>query len=300
MKLYLAAIYTNKLDIGGKYFSRMTEAEKRHRLEVRYILESYHYVYGEQYVRDMRKDGVKVFLDSGAFSAFTKGVQVDLDAYCRYIHDNADIIDVASVLDGIGDPLKTFQNQDAMEKLGTKPLPCFHYGEDERYLEYYIERYEYITLGGMVPISKPQLKLWLDRIWSQYLCDKNGRPKIKVHGFGMTNFELMRRYPWYSVDSSSWVQIGSMGNILIPGLGTISISDTSPAIKEEGRHAETLTPLQRSGLVHQIAKRGFEYERLMTEYVSRWAFNMATFREMNVDLEDKETVFAPEQIPLFV
>lgn len=299
MRLYLAAVYTNKLDIGGKYFSAMTEPEKLHRLGVRYILESYHYVYGKQYVADMRKDGAKVFLDSGAFSAFTKGAQVDLDAYCRYIHDNADIIDVASVLDGIGDPLKTFQNQDAMEKLGTKPLPCFHYGEDERYLEYYIERYDYITLGGMVPISRPQLKLWLDRIWSQYLCDKNGRPKLKVHGFGMTNIELMKRYPWYSVDSSSWVQIGSMGNILVPGLGTISVSDTSPALKEEGRHSENLNATQRAGLVEQITKRGFEYERLKTEYVSRWAFNMAAFREINVAIEDKETVFFTDQIPLF-
>lgn len=299
MKLYLAAIYTNKLDIGGKYFSRMTENEKLHRLGVRYILESYHYVEGENYVRDMRKDGAKVFLDSGAFSAYTKGVNVNLDAYCRYIHDNADIIDVASVLDGIGDPLKTFQNQDAMEKLGTKPLPCFHYGEDECYLEYYIERYPYITIGGMVPISKPQLKLWLDRIWSQYLCDASGHAKIKVHGFGMTNMELMRRYPWYSVDSSSWVQIGSMGNILIPGLGTISVSDNSPALKEEGRHAENLTPLQRAGLVQQIERRGFEYKRIQEEYVSRWVFNMSTFREMNVDLEDKELTFAPDQIPLF-
>ena len=126
-----------------------------------------------------------MFLDSGAFSAFTLGKVIDLPAYVDYCKRNADIIEFASVLDGIGDPLLTFKNQKAMEKLGVTPLPCFHYGEDERYLEYYIKNYDYITIGGMVPIATPQLFHWLDRIWAKYLVDGARRAKIKVHGFGL-------------------------------------------------------------------------------------------------------------------
>ena len=33
---------------------------------------------------------------------------------------------------------------------------------------------------------------------------KDGKPKVKVHGFGMTTRELLFRYPWASVDSTSW------------------------------------------------------------------------------------------------
>src|SRR5690606_1202174 len=122
------------------------------------------------------------------------------------------------------DPLKTYQNQWLMEHTGVQPLPCFHFGEDEQYLEHYIDNYEYITLGGMVPHSNRENKLWLDRIWGKYLTNPDGSPKLKVHGFGMTSLPLMRRYPWHSVDSSSWMQIGSMGNIYVPKWGTISVS----------------------------------------------------------------------------
>jgi hypothetical protein len=117
MKLYLAAVYHNSFEIGGAFFSRLDEREKQSRLAVRHTLESFHYVSEQKKVDVMRRDGCKIFLDSGAFSAYTQGVQINLDAYCDYIHRNADIIEVASVLDGIGDPLKTFQNQDSMESL---------------------------------------------------------------------------------------------------------------------------------------------------------------------------------------
>ena len=92
----------------GTVFKKLTDVEKEARLGVKHYLESYHYIYRESAVKKIRQDGKTVFLDSGAFSAYTKGVQVDLPGYCEYIKKNADIIQVidsvlcASVLDGIG------------------------------------------------------------------------------------------------------------------------------------------------------------------------------------------------------
>lgn len=132
MRLFLAGLYTSNFNLEGTVFKKLTNAEKEARVGVKHYLESYHYIYRESAVKKIRQDGKTVFLDSGAFSAFTKGVQVDLPGYCEYIKKNADIIQVidgvlcASVLDGIGDPLLTYQNQMAMEALGVKPLPCFH------------------------------------------------------------------------------------------------------------------------------------------------------------------------------
>jgi len=39
---------------------------------------------------------------------------------------------------------------------------------------------------------------------------------VKVHGFAMTSHKLMMRYPWYSVDSKSWISFGSYGQIIMP------------------------------------------------------------------------------------
>jgi hypothetical protein len=65
----------------------------------------------------------------------------------------------------------------------------------------------------MVPVETTQPRLWLDEVFAHYLTFA-GAPIIKVHGFGMTTFELMARYPWYSVDSSSWLMGGRNGTAL--------------------------------------------------------------------------------------
>jgi hypothetical protein len=286
MNLFVAAVYRNGYRAGGEEkgrYAKLTDHEKECVNASKNLLESFHYVEGQMYVDAMRLDGAKVFLDSGAFSAFTLGATIDLPHYCDYIKKNEDIIRkedgvvMASVLDGIGDPLKTYQNQLAMEELGAKPLPCFHYGEDERYLEWYVKNYDYITLGGMVGRSAVVLMQWLDRIWEKYLTDGTGKPRLKVHAFGITAIRIMERYPWFSVDSSSWIQTAAFGSIVTPKHGTISVSSQSPARHVAGQHATTLSPIEQDCVFKMLEDAGFTYERLSTVYESRAAFNIHSY-----------------------
>lgn len=303
MHLFIAGIYTSNFNRASQLYARLTDAEKWHRDNLDHLLESYHYVHKESYVNHMRRDGVKVFLDSGAFSAFTKGIDVDIKKYADYIKQNRDIIEQASVLDAIGDPRKTLDNQKTLEDLGVQVLPCFHYGEPEEYLEYYIENYDYITIGGMVPISSGQLRYWLDHIWHKFLTDKDGKPIHKVHGFGLTTLSLMTRYPWHSVDSSTWLQNAANGKILVAdvsskGFFIVDISDASPALKvETSNHIDNLPEMQRQVIIRKIEERGFEVDRLKTEYVSRWAYNAFFFCELGRKHVTER--FVPEQPGLF-
>jgi hypothetical protein len=299
MRLYIAAAIYNGMHIGGPVHNRLTPVQQRHRLDLKYLLESYHYFNSDKLVHNTRQANEKVFLDSGAFSAFTQGVQIDLPKYCKFIRDNADIVEVASVLDVVGDAQGTWQNQQAMERLGVKALPCFHYGEDERYLEYYAGNYEYITLGGMVPISTPNLFLWLDRLWEKYLCDGSGRPRLKVHGFGLTSIPLMKRYPWFSVDSSSWVQISSVGSVLHPDYGVICLSHTSPNRKQEGRHFDTFSHIEQAHLAREFAQLGYTVQELRESYLARRTFCMWAYTELNNRINHENSTFQNEQQGLF-
>lgn len=295
MHIYMAAMYTNGYRAGGNSgrYAKLTDHEKACVDAVPHLLESYHYVGGQRFVNAMRMDGAQVFLDSGAFSAHTLGVEISVAEYCEYILRNKDIIRVedgvmmASVLDGIGDPLQTWRNQLEMEQRGAKPLPCFHAGEDERYLEWYVANYEYITLGGMVGSSTQQLCIWLDRIWDRYLTDGSGNPKIKVHGFGITAVPIMERYPWYSCDSSSWIQSAAFGSIITPGYSQstmalpMSVSEKSPSRHDAGQHVTTLTPIEQDYVLQMLEKHGFTLERLSTLYESRAAYNLWAFGVIN-------------------
>jgi len=159
---------------------------------------------------------IQIFLDSGAFSAFTKGVDVDIYEYIDYIKRHKDHLHLYANLDVIGDSAATWKNQKIMERAGLSPLPCFHYGEHTKWLKKYIRNYEYIALGGMVPIQSQQLQMWLDDLFENYICGKDGLPRVKVHGFGMTTQSLILRYPWYSIDSTSWAIAGGIGDIMVP------------------------------------------------------------------------------------
>lgn len=307
MIIYAAGLYTAHLHLGGNLWLRLTDKEKEQRLSATNILESYHYVHKRSFYERIRKDGTKIFLDSGAFSAFTQGATIDLRRYCDYIKKNEDLIRkddgvlCASVLDGIGDPLLTYQNQLAMEEHGVRPLPCFHYAEDERYLEWYIANYDYITLGGMVPISTPQLLHWLDRLWDKYLTDGAGRPKLKVHGFGLTTRSLMERYPWYSVDSSTWVQTAKVGAVIIPDDGkVINISKRSPQRRIEGQHIDTLPEYVADRVKKRLLQYGLDFERAQDVYLARWIFNIASFVESERIINERTTgVFKRRQMEVF-
>lgn len=287
MNLFLAAVYTNSYKKGQNRYAKLTEREREIVDVLPNILESYHYIGSQRYVDQMREDGAKVFLDSGAFSAHTLGVAIDLPTYCDYIKRNSDLWRVEdgdamfSVLDGIGDPLQTYRNQLHMEALGARPLPCFHFGEDERYLEWYVQNYDYITIGGMVGRSTEVLFKWLDRIWNKYLVDGSGKPKVKTHAFGITSVSIMERYPWYSVDSSSWIQSAAFGGILTPKWGNLSVSEKSPSRHDAGRHISTLNPVEQDQVLRMLEEQGFTYERLSTVCESRAAYNLWSYGVVN-------------------
>lgn len=294
MHIFMAAVYTNgfmKTQTGSH--DKLNDFEKTHFEVIPNVLESWHYVGRQRFVDDMRRNDAKIFLDSGAFSDWTMskknntGLKLNVADYCAYINRNRDILRMedgdlmASVLDGIGDPYKTYQNQLEMEWRGVRPLPCFHFGEDERYLEWYVQNYSYITIGGMVGKTQQQLNTWLDRIFDRYICDKSGKPRLKVHGFGLTSIPMMENFPWYSCDSSSWIQYAVYGHIFHPEYSVITVSGKSPRKHDAGMHLNTLTDIHKEYVQCVLEDIGFNLERLKTVYEARAAFNMWSFKEIN-------------------
>ena len=223
------------------------------------------------------KNKVELFLDSGAFSAWTQKVEINIQDYIKFIKQHKDVIDVYANLDVIGiggnqpnqlTAKRTLENQKIMEEGGLKPLPCFHFGEPLKYLEYYVKKYDYMALGVAGNVGK-KLIPWLNTCFSEYICDEKGMPKIKIHGFAVTSLPLMLRYPWYSVDSTSWVVTGRMGSIYIPrykggkwvydeNSWKIAVSNRSPNTKDAGKHIETLPPTEKHICLDYIHNKGYE------------------------------------------
>ena len=223
------------------------------------FLISFYYVWKKQVAQDKRLENyaaqykkdktmkTELFIDSGAFSAFTQNVQIDIQDYIRFIKEHKHLISLYANLDVIGDAEATWQNQKIMEDAGLDPLPCFHYGEPEKYLVRYLDKYDYVALGGVATKVKQGdvVSRWLDMVFGTYVCDASGMTKHKIHGFGITSLRLLLRYPWYSVDSTSWVVNSRMGALYVPVLRNgkwmyddrpwkVNVSSRSPSVKDAG------------------------------------------------------------------
>jgi hypothetical protein len=217
MRVYMASFYQT---IRAQTMSASTIQRITYRNFVYpWMLESFHYM-DKIMARDIREHNRNVFLDSGAFSAFTVNAKIDLDDYAHFLRDCGDLYHVASNVDVIGTDCeeKTYANQKYLEsKIGTGIVcPVHHVRDHDDWLKRYMdEGYEYLFLGGMVPETTPVLRQWLDHVWMKYLTNPDGTPKLKVHGFGLTTEELMYRYPWFSVDSTSWLIAAGFGFVFM-------------------------------------------------------------------------------------
>lgn len=157
--------------------------------------------------------GVELFLDSGAFTAHRQGITIDIEGYARHYHESGSMYRHVANLDCIPGPHMppalaaetSYRNLRRLEALGCTVMPAFHMYEPVRYLARYVEQYSYIALGGLVKQRDDVLRNWLDACWQNFLTDEDGRPRVKVHGFGISSAWAASRYPWASLDSMSWL-----------------------------------------------------------------------------------------------
>lgn len=245
------------------------------------------------------------FLDSGAFSIQNSGIKLSIDDYIAYIKQNSKYITHYANFDVIFDAKASLKNLRYMEAQGLKPIPVFHRTEDYRYLLDYMEEYDYIALGGMA--SAGARIAWLDTVWGKYLTDKEGRAKVMVHGFGMSSIKLLWRYPWWSVDSSTWIKNAAYGRILLPHVcsGKISyrgrpiilvVTEIFGQSKIIDIHYKTVPKELRIWLDGYLDTLGTSYEKLAVSFEERKYVNAVYFRELEKAVSAQEIRFNKKNI----
>jgi hypothetical protein len=239
----------------------------------------------EEVLIAFNKYKLDLFLDSGAFTAFTQKVDIQPKDYAAYYHNVRHMFTVCSSLDAIGNPERSYELLKELEALGCKVQPVYHAREDPRWLCKYIEEgYDYIFIGGMVPETTNWLRFWLDDLFAKYLTQSDGTPRVRLHGFGLTDQALMFRYPWYSVDSTSWIFTGMFGGCVFMtprGLRKIVFSMQSPQAKKmNAPFYRNLAPLERQQVDRWLSRHGITATQCEESYIYRHQINARTFQEM--------------------
>ena len=178
----------------------------------------------------------QVLLDSGAYTAFKKGITINIDKYAEYVVEHGHEYAGCFNLDSIGNAPTSYANWKRLKDAGAETIPVYHVGTPEEWLKKYLKQTDYIGLGAIANMDTQQRLFGLGSIWKKYLIDPYGMPKYKIHGLGLTAIPIMLRYPWYSLDSFTPVISAVWGSVLLPklqndgteeylGLGICKISD---------------------------------------------------------------------------
>lgn len=246
---------------------------------------------------DVKIDSI---IDSGAFTQWiAQKDEVNVDNYCDFLLKLTDVCDHYVNLDAIPGKFGTipgpeeveraaklsYDNLKLMEARGLKPVPVFHQGESYKWLQRYVEEgYEFIGISPANDRTTDQRILWLDDVF-EMLTNEKGEPIVRTHGLAATSPKIMRRYPWFSCDSTSWRMKGDFGNIQTPLFnddGTYDYSDSisvtlspkSPAVKEEGKHLDNMSERFHRMVMDYLDATGHDLEALRNDYKERNSINV--------------------------
>lgn len=225
----------------------------------------------------------KLFIDSGAFTAWTKGVQLDADELINFLNTYSEHLELFACIDNIpgtfdrsptleerkNSPILTWENYLYMrERINDKDklLPTFHLGEDLKVLQNMLDatfdgkHIPYIALGGTVGTPIPQKKKWYNTVFR--VIKQSNNPNVKTHAFGMTSTDILEMYPFTSADSTSWKMTGVYGYILTE-FGQVKVSDR--ARDTEPNSFENLTLRQQDRILGKLKELGVTYEQCQVD-----------------------------------
>lgn len=229
----------------------------------------------------------KLFIDSGAFSVAHSNKVIQIDDYVNYIKSHTGV-DTWAELDVIPYPIlnqetakycseKSWENYVYMKKeLPDKTiLPLYHFGEPESGLERILnteingKKPEYIGIGGRHGVSTDTQIEYFHEVFC--IIKQSSNPDVKVHAFGITVPRILEKFPFYSADSSTWVQVAISGSILTEDLQSITLSDGS-AHRAENIQNMPNEVIELVGA--SVEKYGYTFQELCTDYKQRLRYNI--------------------------
>lgn len=156
-----------------------------------------------------------------------------------------------------------------------KLLPIFHQGEDFKYLIQMLEhspRIDYIGISPANDLVTSFKDPWIARCFQ--IIQESSNPEVKTHGFGLTSFSILEKYPFYSADSTSWLQLPRYG-VVNTKYGPIMISKK---ITHHASHIKYL-PLTVSDELEEYFKGfGFTIEEL-GDQENRFKFSILYYKD---------------------
>lgn len=140
----------------------------------------------------------RLMIDSGAFTAASKGYVIRLEEYAAYLRDYAGLWDTAVTLDVIGDPVASRKNTLKLHGMGIPVMPVFTRGESITEFDAMVRDSGYVCVGGSGGMSQKAL---VSRI--AHLQQRAAELGGGIHALGLGSISGILAAAPYSADASN-------------------------------------------------------------------------------------------------
>ena len=242
---------------------------------------------------------IELMIDSGAYSQYRlQGeVDIDIDRYIAFVRANKEWIAHHISLDVIprsrDDEREieraahiSYQQHLMMKRAGLSSIPVLHQNENLNWLRRYLDDGEPTVALGTFN-KGVHANPWFDhcfRVLREY-------PEVRVHGLGLATPMALHRYPWSSVDASTWLLQSAAAQIPCPtfrdgspkyslAYDTIGLGD-----KRRGNHIDLLGPTARAHLDDYLEECGVSIAQCMNDVYGKWRVWIRYFNALAVSAQ---------------
>lgn len=293
------------------YFSGMSYQDMKRRLNVDQLFSQWHERKGIRSLIEYKKEHPehtgRIMVDSGSFTAYTKGVHIDIDDYLKFIDEIGDYVTVFVAVDDVPDPMNmdynkaktTWDNYLYMverirPELRDKLIPVFHYGEDFKWLRNMLEYrhpdgspIKYIGLAISLEGTKKVRINWGRECMR--VIHESSNPNVMTHAFGVGVKSVLDNITVTSTDATSWVKRAAYGMIAVDDT-SIHVSEVMKA-KADDRSLSQQSKALQEDVLKRIKQRGFTLEELEQDSGKRAEFNILDTLDWVAKLEPHNTTF---------
>lgn len=240
----------------------------------------------------LKKDGKyagKIMVDSGAFTAHRKDVSINCDEYIDWLNKNNSYLECYVQLDQI--PGKWGQKRSKQDILSAeqaswenyvymvsklkdpfKLLAVFHMDENfdnlKRLLDFKIDgkKVPYICISGAKDRTPAERREWYHKCFQMIRESEN--KDVRVHCLGCSTFHDLSLFPFYSSDSTTWLQLSNNGNI--QDKNSVAVSEIALKNVENAARLNYLAPIIKLN----CGRFGVDFEQLKISYTARSVYNI--------------------------
>jgi len=214
-----------------------------------------------------------LFIDSGGFSVRMYGNNIPIERYRDWLVSMGGSFSVCANLDPL-DMGEAQRNMDLLERAGLSPWPVYHLTEflDSRWkgiIKSWCRDYEGVCVSGVSYVAtihkagkRKKGKNELESPYHDYIFNEATRAGTKIHGLAATNQTLLKQYPFYSADSTTWKNSDRFG--VVHEFTSGSLIHHAGMRTKTGRARHPSTQLPKTKRMIKSIEAWLKYESYLT------------------------------------